>query len=75
MINTVEATKKAGDENFYDVKDLRKSCKNHLVNLKILHDYDIDPGITEKELIEDRCNIQLHDSSSICSYHRYFYGI
>ena len=30
-----------------------------LIGLKLQYDYDPDPKITEKELIENRCNVQI----------------
>ena len=39
-----------------------------------MKEYETDPVISEKELIENRSQIALKDSDSICAYHRYFFG-
>ena len=63
--------KKIGDHKLYTTKDLILVTKGHLVDLNLLHTYGNGTVITEKELIENRCGIQLNKDSYICSYHRY----
>ena len=41
--------KKSRDENIYLVGDLDNSCKNHLMNLKLLLKHGENPGITKKQ--------------------------
>ena len=38
------------------------------------YNYDTDPEISERELIESRCDTKLKEGSYICSYHRYSLG-
>ena len=38
------------------------------MDLNLLHSYDDGSEITEKELIENQCGIQLNEDSYICSY-------
>ena len=61
----------------FSINESDKSCKNHLVSIKILQSYDETADITEKELIESRSNKSLdnHQSDKICNYHRYEYGV
>lgn len=73
--NRCGSCKKIREDKIYLVKELHTNCTNHLVNLKLLKDYEQDPGITEKKLIENRSSNRLADSHSICSFHRYSYGI
>ena len=70
-----EMHKKSCDENTYLVGDLDNSCKNHLMNLKLLLKHGEDAVITEKQLIETCCKHELEDTDYICAYHRYFFGI
>ena len=63
--------KTIGDHKLYATKDLILATKDHLVDLNLLHSYDDGSGITEKELIENRCGIQLIKDSYLCSYHSY----
>jgi len=54
--------------------ELENTCKKHLIDLKLLLKHGDDPGITEKELIENCSNKQLLESDCICAFHRYFFG-
>ena len=49
-------SKKNGDQ-LYTTNDLNLVTKDHLVDLNLLHSYEDGSGITEKELIENRCGI------------------
>jgi hypothetical protein len=54
--------------------ELENTCKKHLIDLKLLLKHGDDPGITEKELIENCSNKQLLESDCICAFHKYFFG-
>ena len=50
MISVVECIKvMSHDENIYLVGDLDNSCKNYLMNLKLLLKHGEDPGVTKKQ--------------------------
>ena len=47
---------KNGDQ-LYTTNDLNLVTKDHHVDINLLHSYEDGSGITEKELIENRCGI------------------
>ena len=62
--------KRGRDNNKYHDKDLNRSCKDHLVSLKLYRHIDPDPGLSEKQLIQSRINKELYSDDTIRSYHR-----
>ena len=60
--------RKIGDHKLYTTKDPILATKGRLVDLNLLHSYNNGSGITEKELIENRCGIQLNKDSYIPCY-------
>ena len=55
------------------VNDFNVSCKEYLISFKFMHCYEKDPGISEKQLIESRCNVNFASNHYLCAYHRYIY--
>ena len=55
------------------VNDLDVSCKEYLISSKLMHCYDEDPGISEKQLNESR-NVNFTSNHNLCAYHRCIYG-
>ena len=73
--NSYSKYKNNVDQQLFNISELDKAMKPHLVKLKLKHKYDDCSSFTEKLLIENRLGKQFLNTDQICPYHRFTLGV